>query len=266
MSQALEGPRQGQVLCEDLGGGVFQLTLSNAGRHNALTFCMLEALKALFSTTPQARAWLITGEGPKAFCAGYNIENLKHYSPEEPLPDEWVHKALCALEAHPAPSVALLRGFAYGAGLELAAACDFRVSDATGVFCMPPARLGLVYPLGGINRIAHLIGLGRARQMFLTGQKVSAPCALEWGLLTQLKASFEEAKACALELCQTVAALAPLAIGGMRSAMRAHAAGPVDAEVLASLREERRRAYNSEDAREGRAAFLEKRPPRFRGG
>jgi enoyl-CoA hydratase/carnithine racemase len=260
-----EGMALGRLLVEDLGGGVCQLTLSNAGRRNALTASMLEELKAAFSNASGVRAWLICAEGRQAFCAGYDIEGLKRYAPEERLPDECVHEALCAVEAHPAPSVALICGFAYGAGLELAVACDFRVSDMTGVFCMPPSRLGLVYPMGGIRRIANLVGLGRARRMFLAGEKVSAAEALEWGLLTELKASFEEAKAHALGLCRSLAAGAPMAIRGMRAAMRAYAAGQTDFETLERLREERRIAYNSEDAREGRAAFLEKRPPRFKG-
>lgn len=260
-----EGTAQGRVLREDLGGGLCQLTLSNARQRNALTASMLEALKEAFSTAKEVRAWLICGEGQKAFCAGYNIENLKPYAPGELLPDERVHEALCALEAHPAPSLALLCGFAFGAGLELAAACDFRVSDSTGIFCMPPARLGLAYPLGGIGRLSNLIGLGRAKQMFLTGKQVLAPEALAWGLLTELRPTFEEARACALELCRGLAEGAPLAMQGMREALRAHASGERDAETLARLREGRRVAYNSEDAREGRAAFLEKRPPQFKG-
>lgn len=250
---------------EDLGGGVCQLTLSNPGQRNALTVSLLKELKETFSNFLEVRAWLIRGEGRKAFCSGYNIENLRHYAPEEPLPDEWVHEALCALEAHPAPSVALVHGFAYGAGLELATACDFRVADATGVFCMPPARLGLVYPLWGMRRMSNLIGPGRARWMFLTGQKVLAPQALEWGLLNGLTESKEEAEAYARVLCQNLAAGAPLAIRGMRAYMRAYSSELVEAEVSKSLREERRKAYNSEDAREGRAAFLEKRPPQFKG-
>jgi len=257
---------EGQLLPEDLGAGVCRLTLSNPRRRNALTASMLEALKALFSNAPNVRAWLICGEGRQAFCAGYNIETLQHYEAEQQLPDECVNEALCALEAHPAPSVALVHGFAFGAGLELAAACDFRVSDLTGTFCMPPARLGLGYPLSGIRRMANLIGLGKARHMFLTGEKVLAPHALEWGLLTELKPSPEEAQAYALGLCQRLAAGAPLALQGMRAAMRTYAAGAwVDAKTLAQLREARLQAYNSEDAREGKAAFLEKRPPQFKG-
>ncbi|MCL2013301.1 MAG: enoyl-CoA hydratase/isomerase family protein [Cystobacterineae bacterium] len=256
---------EGRVLLEDLGGGVCRLTLSNASQRNALTVSMLDELKKTFASSAQVRAWLIQGEGQQAFCSGYNIETLKHYEEGEQLPDEGVHEALCALEAHPAPSVALVQGFAYGAGLELAAACDFRVSDATGIFCMPPARLGLIYPLGGIRRIANLIGMGRARWMFLTGQRVLAPQALEWGLLNGLVASPEEAHAYARGLCQNLAAGAPLALRGMRASMRYAMEQKEDSQVLQRLREERRKAYNSEDTREGRAAFLEKRPPRFKG-
>ncbi|MCL2179382.1 MAG: enoyl-CoA hydratase-related protein [Proteobacteria bacterium] len=257
---------QSQLLREDLGEGVCRLTLLNARQRNALTAALLGELVETFSSFPEVRAWLLRGEGERAFSAGYNLESLRHYEVQEPLPDELVNEALCAIEAHPAPSVALIHGFAYGAGLELAAACDFRISDTSGLFCMPPARLGLAYPLWGIRRLADLVGMGRARWMFLTGEEVEAAEALEWGLINGLEESVEGAREQAEGLCRKLAAGAPLAIGGMRESMRAYSTGrQTDVLTQERLRESRRLAYNSEDTREGRAAFLEKRAPRFRG-
>jgi enoyl-CoA hydratase/carnithine racemase len=254
--------REGRLLCEELGEGVRQLTLANAGRRNVLTASLLEALKEAYSNASGVRAWLLRGEGEKALSAGYDIGALRHYAPGEPLPDERVNEALCAIEAHPAPSIALVQGFAYGAGMELAAACDFRVGSAAAAFCMPPVRLGLIYPLSGITRIANLVGMRRARWMFLTGEVISGEEALGWGLLDRLEETPEAAEAYARGLCRRLAAGAPLALEGLRASLRAQGAG---AEVLEGLREARRMAYNSEDAREGRAAFLEKRRPHFKG-
>ncbi|MCL2626601.1 MAG: enoyl-CoA hydratase-related protein [Cystobacterineae bacterium] len=257
---------QSRLLFEDLGEGVCQLTLSNLRQRNALTASLLEELIKVFSGFKEVRAWLLRGEGRQSFSAGYNIESLKYYEVQERLPDELVDEALCAIEAHPAPSIALIHGFAYGAGLELATACDFRIADISGIFCMPPTRLGLVYPIWGIRRMADLVGLGRARWMFLTGEKVLAPQALEWGLLNGLSETPEGAEAQAKGVCRQLAVGAPLAISGMRENMRVYSTGQqTDAARLKQLREGRRLAYNSQDTKEGRAAFLEKRPPQFKG-
>lgn len=201
---------------------------------------------------------MIRAEGGRAFCAGYDLDQLPLPSETGVLPDDRLTEVLLMLEAHPAPSVALLDGPAYGAGCDLASACDFRVGSAKAAFCMPPARLGIIYGREGIRRLAALVGLSFAKRMFLTGRVVRAEEAERQGLLDVLSETPETA---ALELCRELTEAAPLAVAGMKATFQSLASGTGEAE----LRLLRREAFLSEDSREGRAAFLEKRRPHFRG-
>ena len=166
---------------------------------------------------------------------------------------------------HPAPSVALVTGPAFGAGCELALACDFRVGDANAVFCMPPARLGVVYALKGLQRVVDRIGIGRARYMFLTGRRFGADQALRMGLLDVGVPTAAAARTEALALCRELAQAAPLAVAGMRRGFELLAKGGGTADEQARYEALRRASFSSDDAVEGRAAILEKRTPRFEG-
>ncbi len=249
----------------DLPGGVRRLTFSNPDRKNALDAPVLEALAAELAAprSQGVRCWLVTGEG-NTFSAGYDVQSLTEYSADEALPDTRLQELFDLLSGHPAPSVALVNGPAYGAGFELACACDFRVGDSNSVFCMPPAKLGVVYSPRGIARVAALTGLGRAKLLFLTARRVLAEEARLIGLLDVI--TFEgNAEREALTLCAELAAHAPLALEGMKKAFQALSKLSLSPEDTAELERLRRAAFNSADAREGRAAFLERRAPRFQG-
>ncbi len=248
---------------EDRDEGVRVLTLSNPARRNALDDEQVARLdEALASAPGRVRAVLLQGEGG-AFCSGYDLNQLT--APRgDVLPDDTLMACLARLEALPLPSVALVRGAAFGAGFDLAASCDFRMGGEDAFFSMPPARLGIVYSPDGLARAARLVGVARAKNLFLTGRRLDAREAQAWGLLDECLPA-QEAEARALALCQTLAAQAPLAVAGMKETFRLLARAALSGEEQARLREVRARAFASEDAREGRAAFLEKRPPRFHG-
>jgi enoyl-CoA hydratase/carnithine racemase len=160
--------------------------------------------------------------------------------------------------------VALLTGAAFGAGCELACACDFRVGDSRAIFCLPPSRVGVVYAPRGIRRVAALTGLGRAKWMLLTGRRVEAEEARMFGLLDVLTAS-GAAEQAAFTLTQELAAAAPLSIAGMKRVFGALMRGPLSLEDEREIDGLRRAAFNSADAREGREAFLARRAPKFSG-
>jgi len=250
---------------QDLEGGVRVLTLVRPARRNALDDALIAQLHAALApeACAGARALLVRGHGG-TFCSGYDLAGLGAPAPGGPLPDDALMETLARLERHPLPSVALVQGAAFGAGCDLAAACDFRVGSEDAVFCLPPARLGVVYAEAGISRMTRLVGAARAKHLFLTARRLEAPTALAWGLLDECHPA-AEAEAHARALCALLAQGAPLAVAGMKETFRLLArpglAAP-DAERLRLLRAE---AFGSEDAREGRAAFLEKRPPRFSG-
>ena len=254
---------QPTVEVEDREGGIRVLTLVNPARRNALDDRLLGLLDAALSPPPQIRAFLVRGAGG-TFCSGYDLTNLGPPAPDGRLPDDSLMAFLARLEHHPVPSVALVQGSAFGAGFDLAAACDFRVGAEDVVFSMPPARLGIVYSPDGLTRAARLVGVARAKNLFLTARRLDGKEALAWGLLDEcLPAADAETRA--LELCRTLAAQAPLAVAGMKETFRLLTRAALSDAERAHLREVRARAFASEDAREGRAAFLEKRTPRFRG-
>lgn len=252
------------LLVEDHEDGVRVLTLHNPARRNALNDGMLAQLDAALDAPPSVRAFLVRGSAAGgAFCSGYD---LTHLGPpvDGRLPDDPLVACLLKLERHPVPSVALVRGAAFGAGFDLASACDFRIGTPDALLSMPPARLGIVYSAEGLARVTRLVGLARAKALFLTARRLDGPTALAWGLLDECLPA-EEAEARALELCGTLAAGAPLAVSGMKEVFGLLSRPPLSEEGQARVRTLRATAFASEDAKEGRAAFLEKRPPRFQG-
>jgi enoyl-CoA hydratase/carnithine racemase len=161
---------------------------------------------------------------------------------------------------HPAPSVALVKGPAVGAGCELASACDFRVGSDAARFAMPPAKLGVVYALKGLARLRSRVGEQAARRMFLLGTSVDASEAKSLGLLDVIS---DDAEAAAASMCEVLATNAPLAVRGMKRGL-ALLDSP-SAEGTAAYDVLRRASFNSEDAREGRDALLARRAPTFKG-
>ena len=240
------------------------LTLSHPARRNALDDGLLTQLQeALAPAGPRPRAMLIRGEGP-AFCAGYDLNRLPEAGAGGPLPDAYLMETLRLLEACPWPTVAMIRGPAYGAGCDLALACDFRLGAPDAVFCLPPAKLGIAYAPDGLQRALGVLRRAFVKQMLFTGEPVRAERALAEGLLGAVHPA-ETLEQEALALCETLAARAPLALAGMKETLRRLTRSPLTIADVAELEVLRREAYLSEDAKEGRAAFLAKRSPRFTG-
>lgn len=252
------------LIVEDLPGGIRCLSLSNPQKSNALDDVIVEQLAEAIATdkTSHVRAFLLRSAGPRTFCSGYDLAQLEVTLDQSALPDDRLGEVFRLLSTHPAPSVALVQGPAYGAGFELAASCDFRVGSPTARFCMPPARLGVVYSAAGISRVSQLVGLGRARHLFLTSVEVPAHRALEIGLLDELQVDAEDA---ATKLVEKLATMAPLAISGMKKTFDCLGAHLLSDGELSDLRRLRSEAFNSQDLKEGRRAFLEKTKPSFKG-
>lgn len=250
-------------------GPVRVLVLDNAAKRNALDFQALEELEEAFARVGAdgVRCLVLRGAGDDAFSAGFDLAEIALTSRRGERPDEAVERAADALDAVPCPTIAFLNGAAFGGGLELAVTCDLRVARAGVRLAMTPARLGVVYPEGGLRRFLDLVGAARTRELFYTGRAVDSDTALAWGLVNRL-APADAAEADALALAEEIARNAPLAVRGMKRILRllegAHERSLSDAE-RAEIADLRRRAFESADIAEGRRAWEEKRPPRFRG-
>jgi enoyl-CoA hydratase len=250
-------------------GSVRVLLLDNPAKRNALDFRALDELEAACTAAARdaVRCLLLRGAGDEAFSSGFDLAEMGLVNGRGERPDEAVERAAEALEAVGCPTVAFLNGPAYGGGFELAATCDLRVAREGILLGLPPAKLGVVYPEGGLRRFLQLVGGARTRELFFSGRPIDAHVAHAWGLVNRLVPA-EGAAGAALALAEEIAGNAPLAVQGMKRILRlletAHERG-LSAAERGEIAELRRRAFESQDILEGRQAFAERRPPRFRG-
>lgn len=246
--------------------GILTIHLNRPEKLNALNADVLEALHEQFITAkddPHVKGILITGEG-KAFCAGADINRLKEANAESGYQFALKGQAVFrALETLGKPSVAAINGFAFGGGCELLMSTSIRVASTLAQFGQPEVKLGVIPGYGGTQRLARLIGKGRALDLCMTGRFIKAEEALQYGLVTHLvepDALLEKSK----EILKGVTSLAPLAI---RSVMET-----IDKGYELSLEEALHLeavhfslTCASEDKLEGVSAFLEKRQANFKG-
>ena len=257
----------GELRVDRPAAHVARLTFQNRAKRNALDHAILDGIA---ETVPalDARCLLLTAEGP-VFSAGYDIGDLpreEFAERAERLVAHPFHAAIRALEAYPFPAVAALNGHAIGGGLELALSCDLIVAAESARVGMPPAKLGLIYSHTGIRKFIDVVGVMRTRQLFFTGRNVSAPQALEWGLVTEVVPDDRVAER-AVELAAEIAANAPLSLQGNKRVIRAllAAEGDVDPATERELVELRESCFASEDFFEGVRAFAEKRRADWQG-
>lgn len=245
-------------------GGILTLTLNRPQRRNAMTLAMWHELRRIAeeaSADDRVRALILTGAG-EHFCAGADISEFgsNRADPEQTRAyDEAVDNACAGLGAVPKPVIAAVRGFCLGGGTGIALGCDFRIASADAKFGIPAARLGVVYGLAETRNLLVTVGLPRAKRMLFTAERIEAEEARRIGLVDEIAADPLEA---ARRLAATMAANAPLSIAGAKAILNGLAAGTLAPETAHALSA---RAATSEDYREGRTAFLEKRAPVFRG-
>jgi enoyl-CoA hydratase len=208
---------------------------------------------------PAIRVLVLTGTGA-TFCSGYDLGALNSEAKAPAGPDLF-ESLVDQLEDLRAPTICALNGSVYGGATDLALACDFRVGIEGMQLLMPASRLGIHYYRSGLVRYVSRLGLGPAKQLFLTAEPFDSEKLLQIGYLDQIVPSDQLGK-CVDALAATLAARAPIAVQGMKRALNRIARGDVDAaEIDAAVR----RSLASEDLAEGLAAWSERRPPVFRG-
>ena len=243
-------------------GATARITLDRPEKLNALDPEMLAALEdavARAEQSRQVRVIVLAAAGEKAFCVGADILAWTALSPLE-MWSEWVrrgHRIFERLERAKQPVICAIQGFAYGGGLELALACDIRIVTDSARFAMPEVKLGTVPGWAGTDRLPRLIGSARAKQMIFTGESIAAEVAERWGLANEVVpvASLSDR---VTELAEKIASNAPVAVQTAKQLI-----GSSSSATLESLAA----AVNafSDDAKEGLAAFREKRSPKFEG-
>jgi enoyl-CoA hydratase/carnithine racemase len=261
MARIMSDPR---ILIER-DGTTLTLTLNRPDKLNAIDGAMLDALgDALVEVerNRDVRAVILTGAG-RAFSAGADIKEWTALTPLE-FGRSWGrrgHALFDRLAALPPPVIAALNGIAFGGGLELALCADLRIASEEARLGLPEVTIAALPGWGGTQRLPRLIGAGRAKHMILTGQPIDAAKAEAWGLVSEVAAQ-GALLARARELAAQIAANAPLSVQAAKRLI--DAALPV---TPAATLETHAGAVcgATEDAKEGRASFLERRPPRYHG-
>jgi enoyl-CoA hydratase/carnithine racemase len=207
-------------------------------------------------------AVVLTGAGEKAFAAGADIGQLRSYDLHTGLTSS-MQRLYDEVEAYELPTIAAVNGYALGGGCELAMACDIRIAADTARFGLPETNLSVLPGAGGTQRLARLVGVGRAIDLILTGDMLTADEALAAGLVTRV-ARPEALLATAHEVARSILAKGPLAVRLAKTVIRTgmdadRRTGLVVEQLAQSL------LYTTDDKREGAEAFLAKRAPEWSG-
>lgn len=267
MRVQLETPADNAVTIQ-CRGAVAVVTLNRPQRINAINEEIREGLPtalAALDADPEVRAIVIHGGAARGFCAGADItEKREPMTPvaarRRMMANAWIE----AFDRCATPVIAAVHGFCMGGGLEIALACDIRITSSDAVFSLPETGLGLIPGAGGTQRLGRIVGLGRALDLLLTGDRVDAAEAHRIGLVTRLSAEPSTLLDDALALAERIAARAPAATLYVKEAARSGA----DLHLSAGMALERSLfalLTGTEDKTEAARAFSEKRPPRFIG-
>jgi enoyl-CoA hydratase len=252
-----------------LEGNALHIVFNNPARHNALSVDMWGAVPPLLAQAAddeRVRVVVFSGAGDKAFVSGADIsqfedqraaqEAVKHY-------EALAESALMGIYRFRKPTIACIRGWCIGGGLNVAISCDIRIAASDAVFSIPAGRMGLGYRYSALKNLVDLIGAGAAKDLFFTARRIDATEALRVGLVSRT-CPVEQLGALLAEIAGSIADNAPLTLA---------AAKEIIGEILKpspELDAERCRVliqgcFESEDYIEGRRAFMEKRRPQFKG-
>jgi methylglutaconyl-CoA hydratase len=254
------------VLVEKRGTTAW-VTLNRPEVRNALSRAVnlrLSEIAHELDHDPDVRAIVITGAGEKAFCAGADLKERKGVPASETMPYlNAISTAINDIGALRKPTIAMMNGSAYGGGLELAIACDFRIATAGTEVGLTEVRLGILPGAGGTQRLPRLVGEARAKELILLGRRIPIERALEIGLVHQVVPR-AELQATVERMLEELAGCAPLSVIHAKSAIERGYGLPLE-QALEIERQCYEVTLYSEDRDEGLRAFAEGRPPRYQG-
>jgi enoyl-CoA hydratase len=258
---------QFKTLATELDAGIYTITINRPEKMNALNAAVIRELGHAIANvyvSHDIRAAIITGAGVKAFVAGADISEFAGLdgAAGKNLAQLGQDLVFNKIEQCPKPIVAAVNGFALGGGCELAMACHFRYAAAQAKFGQPEVNLGLVPGYGGTQRLTQLVGKGQAMEMMLSGAMITADQALALGLVNKVCEADALLPAVKASL-QTILAKAPLAVAKVIALVNTACYQP--AKGLQAEIDAFGDLFETNDLREGAAAFLEKRAPKFNG-
>ncbi len=241
-------------------GGIGLVTVDRPEVRNALdrqTADEIRAALADFAARKDVGCVVLTGAGDKVFVSGADVRELQKKDKHDAL-DSVLSRLFSEIERFPKPTLAAVNGYALGGGCELALACDLRTASENARFGLPETGLGIIPGAGGTQRLPRIVGLGRAKEIILTGEIVDARRALEIGLVNAVG---PDALAAAREMAGKILARAPLALRLAKAALNL---GTPDTGLQFEIAAQAL-LFETKDKLEGTTAFLEKRKPAFRG-
>lgn len=261
-----------ELLLKEKKGNVGTIIFNRPEQKNSFSPELLIKLHLLLKEWAEddtIRTIVFTGSGDRAFSSGYDImsipTNLTPEMAELMKKENPLTLALASVKNYPYPTIAMINGYAFGAGLNLSLCCDIRIAVDDVLVCMPPAKLGLIYHPEGIKQFVEVLGLARTKEIFFTARKYSGQVVKEMGIVDYLvprKALSDKT----YTLANEIAANAPLSIKGTKRILgmlsQATSFKKSDRKEADKLMAE---GFESEDLKEGQNAFIQKRKPIFKG-
>jgi enoyl-CoA hydratase/carnithine racemase len=259
----------GGRMLADTEDGVGLVTFNQPEKLNAMSVDMWQGLGEIldmFEADPAVRVVVLTGAGHRAFVSGADISQFESQRADSNAQleyDRLTTAGRAKLAAFPKPVIARIRGYCLGGGLAIAMQADLRIAAVDSQFGIPAARLGIAYGFDMVHRLVSLVGPAYARTLLYTGQRIDASEAQRIGLVNVVVPD-QDLSNTVVDLARTMADNAPLSLRAMKLAVGEAVKGPsernmdaVNAAIAA--------CFDSEDYKEGRTAFRDKRPPRFKG-
>jgi enoyl-CoA hydratase len=249
--------------------GVGVVTFNNPEKRNAMSLEMWEGLgQALTELGEDAkvRVVILTGAGDKAFMSGADISQFEKTRHNAQASEEYSRRSeaqRALLASYPKPTIACIRGFCLGGGMQVAMLADIRIASANSQFGIPAAKLGIAYGYDGLKHLVWLVGPSWARLLLYTGMRIDAAEAQRIGLVDRMVADTDVWNT-TVEIARTISNNAPLAVQAAKITI-AQVLKDANQRDMAAIKAIGTACMDSEDFREGRRAFMEKRKPHFKG-
>jgi enoyl-CoA hydratase len=258
----------GKIL-KSISDGVGVVTFNNPEKRNAMSLDMWEGLgQALTELRDDdtVRVVVLVGAGDKAFVSGADISQFEKVRHNAAASEEYAKKSdaqRALLANYPKPTISCIRGFCLGGGMQVAMLTDIRIAAEDSQFGIPAAKLGIAYGYDGLRNLVSLVGPSWARLIMYTGMRIASAEALRIGLVERVVPT-NELWGATMEIATTISGNAPLAIKAAKITIAQVLKDPTDRDMKA-IKQIGTDCMDSEDFREGRQAFMEKRKPQFKG-